>query len=228
MQHRVLQGDSIDSIADQYGYFAETIWNAGENFELKSRRKDRNTLQPGDLVVVPPPREKMVSRPTDAVHTFKRKGVPAKYRLQVLREGKPLADAAFKLAVDGKPHASGVTDGNGFLEEFVPPGARFGELEVTFPPPEKPLRLVVRFGHLDPITSVSGVAKRLANLRFIRYIPSHSPMRMIWHGVRRLQQACGLPATGVLDAKTLAELERLHDTPATTPDQRGDSSHGFS
>ena len=53
INHTVRAGDCISSIAFERGFFPDTIWNHGDNSDLKTRREDPNVLLPGDVVVVP-------------------------------------------------------------------------------------------------------------------------------------------------------------------------------
>ncbi|MGC9973362.1 MAG: LysM domain-containing protein [Bryobacteraceae bacterium] len=50
--HVVKQGDCMSSIADQYGFFWETLWNHERNAQLKERRKNPNVLMAGDPAVL--------------------------------------------------------------------------------------------------------------------------------------------------------------------------------
>jgi N-acetylmuramoyl-L-alanine amidase len=56
--HNVVQGDCVLSIAEQYGFFWETVWNHPSNAELKKKREDPAILYPGDVVFVPEKRLK--------------------------------------------------------------------------------------------------------------------------------------------------------------------------
>ena len=70
-QHTVEAGDCLISIAAHYGFSVDMIWNLADNASLKDKRKDPNTLVPGDIVVIPDRREKVVSCETAKTHTFK-------------------------------------------------------------------------------------------------------------------------------------------------------------
>ena len=47
---KVMQGDSISSLAMQAGLSWETVWHDVKNAELKALRKNPNVLMPGDMV----------------------------------------------------------------------------------------------------------------------------------------------------------------------------------
>ena len=98
----VSAGDSIPSIAHDSGHFWETLWNHPDNAELKALRKNPNILAPGDEVTVPPIRIKDFSGGTDARHSFKRKGVPAKLKMQLFLLGEPRSNEKYTLILDGE------------------------------------------------------------------------------------------------------------------------------
>jgi len=88
-EHTIAPGECISSIAYQHGFFWETLWNHGDNAELKRDRKDPNVLHPGDLVMIPDLTLKEESCATEQVHEFRLKGVPARLNLKVLRPKPP-------------------------------------------------------------------------------------------------------------------------------------------
>ena len=49
----VKQRDYVDSIADQYGFDPEEVWNDDKNKTLKEKRKSPNILAPGDVLFIP-------------------------------------------------------------------------------------------------------------------------------------------------------------------------------
>src|SRR5439155_24351321 len=100
--HVVSEGDCILSLAESNGLFWETLWDAPQNEDLKSKRKDPNSLLEGDSVFIPDLRKKEVSVQTGASYRFRRKGVPGKLALRVaFGNGEPRANARFELTIDG-------------------------------------------------------------------------------------------------------------------------------
>lgn len=184
--HTVEPGDCVESLAARHGLMWKTIWDHPRNARLKRQRKDPLIIQPGDRLFIPARRERTESRPTEQRHRFKRKGVPSRFRLRLLREGRPRADLPFTLTIDGVVH-EGKTDAEGWLEVPIPPDAREGELRLTPGDPKDPgglleERIPVRLGGLDPVESTTGLQHRLENLGF----------------------ACGAP--GELDEETRAAV----------------------
>jgi hypothetical protein len=160
--YEVAPGDSMPSIAKETGFFWETLWNHANNADLKAKRKNPNVLFAGDQVFIPKLETKTESKPTDAQHKFRRKGVPVKLVLKLLKsDGSARANEAYVLTVNDKD-LKGNTDGDGVLKQYIPNDAKEGILKLNdgkecFP---------VRIGALDPIDEISGIQQRLANLGF--------------------------------------------------------------
>ncbi len=114
IDYLVETGDCISSIAHEHGFFWETIWNHPQNAELKSKRKDPNILQEGDVAHIPDLTLKQETRATDKRHKFVRKGAPAKLRFRIMEE--PLPEKA-KPGAGGAP--AGVGGGGSFLDKVV-------------------------------------------------------------------------------------------------------------
>ena len=89
IEYTVGQGECIDSIAFEHGFFADTVWDYSKNSDLKNRRKDPNILQPGDIVIIPELKIKEESCAAEKKHRFRRKGVPAKLTLVFYRPKPP-------------------------------------------------------------------------------------------------------------------------------------------
>ena len=126
-KHNVQQGESIGSIAKQSGMFWETIWNHPENAALKQKRDDPNVLRPGDEVFIPETQLNHVEGGTQTRHRFRVKGVPALLQIQFLLNEKPRANEPYELDIDGLL-SSGRTDGQGWINESIPPDAKKGKL----------------------------------------------------------------------------------------------------
>ena len=165
-EHRARAGDCFTSIAYEHGFFWQTLWDHEDNAALKEQRKDPFTLIAGeDLVRIPDLRLKEEACATEKRHTFRRRGVPAKLRLRLLQsDGQPRANEEYFFEVEGKMVSTAkTTDGDGRLEELIPPNARRGRLLLQGGAEVHQLSL----GELPPADTIAGLKARLASLGFL-------------------------------------------------------------
>ncbi|WP_437512963.1 peptidoglycan-binding protein [Sorangium sp. So ce1099] len=210
-KHIVQKGEGLSKLAQRYGFAPETIWEHPRNAELKKLRRDGNILLPGDELWIPDKTPKDVTASTGARHRFRLKGVPAKLRLQVFKNEEPRKGLSYRLVVDGS-ELLGTTDGDGFLEVYVSPGAERGQL---FLGDERPI--TIRFGSLAPAGELLGVQNRLRNLGFFRGPCDGASSRRLRSAVAAFQARCGLPPTGEIDDTTRARLRAIHDDKEVFP-----------
>lgn len=211
-KYTVREGDGISKIAYREGFFAPTIWEHPENSELRRRRAHPDILAPGDVVYVPEKQQKTVRCATGRRHVFRRRGVPARFSIQLLDDGCPIADHEYTLTI-GDTVLTGITDANGYVVQFVPPDAGRGELALG--PDRKPLQL--EFGGLEPITGIRGVQQRLNNLGFGCGPADGLAGDRLEAALRRFQIRLGLPATGAMDSETTDALAEIHDRGGVLP-----------
>ena len=213
-RHRVSQGETLVSISDQYGFFVDSIWEASENAELRAKRRTRNALLPGDIVFIPDKRRAVVAAATDRRHSFKRRGIPARLRVQIRVAGEPRANEHFRLALgSSSEEIQGTTDADGVVD--VPLPTRVGRVLLWLGDDVHAIALDV--GHMDPVEEPSGVAKRLVNLG---HLTPGAPVvddggghsKAVVRAIKRFQLAQDLEPTGELDAQTEAALIEVHDT----------------
>lgn len=208
--HVVQQGECIDSIANEQGFFWETLWNHPANKELRTVRSDPNALLPGDRVTVPELRRKSQSASTDARHRFRRRGIPARLKFQLLSpDGEPRAGLKYMLDIDGALH-SGTTDGEGRLQVAIPPSAKVGKLMVFPAEGDEPEEYALALGELDPVSETSGVQARLNNLGIFCGEVDGVLGPRTRDALERFQRANGLAPTGEPDAATREKLRELH------------------
>ncbi len=206
-EYEVQPGDCVESVAHRAGHFWQTIWDHPRNAALKAARKNPNVLLPGDRLHVPPLRLKEVGAATDGRHSFVRRGVPSKLRVCVQQGGKPRKNEPYRLDVDGQIF-EGVTDGAGFVEVAIPPSASRGELIVGAGRTNRQV-FHLDLGGMDPITTVSGVQKRLQNLGY----PCGLSGQMdddTSAAIALFQKSQDLPPTGELDQQTRDKLQQAH------------------
>jgi len=200
------RGDSVTSLSEDRGFFWETIWNHGDNAELKEKRKDPNIIAPSDSVYFPDRILKWESRATEAKHTFKKKGVPATLKIKVMRLGKPRESERYVLEVDGTL-ISGTTSSTGLVECDIPPNARCGTLKFN----GGKERYAISIGGLDPIETNAGVRQRLKNLGYqILSIDSPLAENDAKDAIKRFQYRANLDVTGDADDATRSAIKDAH------------------
>lgn len=212
IEHVTESGESVTSLAAQYGFFASTIWDFPANAGLRERRSNMDTLRPGDVVMIPNKAKKVEACVTEARHRFVRRGIPAVFRLQLFDEDKPRANQKYQLDIDGKLFP-GTTDDEGVLRVNLPPASRVGQVVIG------PDRMVValRFGELDPIEETAGVQKRLNNLGFECGEADGEMNARTAGAIREFQHRFGLETSGELDSATRKKLGEAHDTNSEFP-----------
>jgi Putative peptidoglycan binding domain len=212
IRHTVEEGEGTTSIAAQCGFYDQTIWLHSENEALRARRRDMNALLPGDELVIPDRRLKEVERPTGALHRFRLRNVPAKYRVQLVSRGQPIANRDYVMIIDETLELSGKTDAKGVVEVSVPPDSRHGVLQVDRAPEAPDLVIDIAFGRVDPVEEISGIQKRLANMGYNCDPPDGTLNENTRAAILLFQRRQGLPESGSLDQETRDLIGRLHDT----------------
>jgi hypothetical protein len=198
-------GDSIPSLAKDNGFFPDTIWNHPQNAGLRSKRKSQNQLFPGDEVFIPDLQKRIETRSADSTYKFKRKGVPAKLVLQLMKLGEPRKGEKYVLIIDGVSY-SGSLDGDGKLQQFIPPDAKGGQLLLNGGKEVRQINL----GFLNPVDELSGVQQRLNNLGLFCGNEDGTLDDQTAAAISTFQQRNGLPVTGQADAATKAKLQSIH------------------
>jgi N-acetylmuramoyl-L-alanine amidase len=209
--YKVVQGDHLSSIARDFGFTDyHTIWDDGNNAELKAKRKNPNVLYPGDNLFIPVLEPKEVDGGTEKKHKFKVKKPKLKLRL-VLQDstGKPLKDVKCKLLINAD-EVTLKTDSSGKLEHELNPQMKdarvmFADDGVPFEP-----QLPVSVGHLDPIDTVSGQVGRLMNLGYFLGDPKEPEDEDVRSAVEEFQCEQGLTVDGKCGAVTQGKLKEVH------------------
>lgn len=201
--YTVQEGDCLSSIAFQYGFFPDTIWNDSANRGLKELRKDPNTLYPGDEVTIPDLRVTEQSQPDGKRHRFRRRGVPEKFRLRLDYAGCPRAHLEYTLDIDGRL-IHGETDQDGMLEIDIPPDAVSGVLRIG-----DQEEYQFQFGTLPPASELEGLVRRLVNLGWLDDDQTEDD-EAIRQATADFQRHAGLPATGQPDNATNQKLAEAH------------------
>ena len=205
--YEVGPGECMSSIALDKGYFWRTIWDHAPNSELKSVRKDPNVLLPKDLVTLPTKNEKKESGATEMRHRFVRRGEPSHFRFQAKVEDEPLRNSDYVLTIDGKKQ-EGVTDAEGWIEVDLPGNAHSGVLVITCEGQE--YRFALNLGHMEPVTELTGVQKRLKNLGFPPGPIDGKMGPKTRSAIAQFQKSQSMEPTGELDEGTRQKLAKAH------------------
>jgi len=197
--------DCITSIAEAHGFFWKTIWDHSKNADLKQKRKNPNVLMEGDEVFVPALTIKELDAACEQRHKFKKKGVPAVVRFAFKKDGKPQANEPYTLTIDGSA-TQGQTDGDGMVTLSIPPEARDASILLGKAPKAKLYKLAL--GKMDPVSTDSGVRKRL---KALGYDPGEAEDEKddgsnLKNCIARFQDSQKLKVTGDLDDDTKDKL----------------------
>jgi len=206
-EHIVMQGECFSSIAKEYGFLEQTLWNHAANAALKNKRKNPNVLLPGDVVTIPDRVSGEESASTEQKHVFKAKDERVKLQLRMLRDSKPRAGIKFTLVVDGRVIES-ATDGDGWIREKIFAAAKTGKL-ILLPGTDGEEQYELLLGNLDPVEEESGIIGRLQNLGyFIALEQTEDPALEL--ALEKFQVKNNLEKTGRADATTREKLKQMH------------------
>lgn len=206
-EHKVREGECINSISERYGFFPDTLWRADQNSALRASNSNPNTLAPGDVIVIPDKTSKQESKASGSRYRFRRKGVPSLFRARLSYEGRPLANKPYSLVIDGRL-SSGSTDADGKVEVHIPPDAREASFAVR--DGDRTLDYVFDLGVLEPIESLRGVQQRLANLGHVCE-PTGIEDEQTAKALKAFQAAHSLTVHGTLDNATRDKIKSVHD-----------------
>jgi hypothetical protein len=209
---KLQQGDCLSSIALTAGFDPNTVWEHGDNADLRERRTNPNALLPGDALFVPELVEKDEPAPTDKLTTFKLSVGPIRLRVRLTKHTKARADEAYELelfssASPGKPGTGdavleGQTDGEGWIDQPIPITAKSATLSLR----EGKELHALHIGHLDPHDETTGAQGRLRGLGFYFGKLDGEIGPQTQAAIRRFQKANSLTVNGELDDATGSAL----------------------
>ncbi len=201
-KHEVRGGECLSSISEEHGFFVDTLWEHPDNAALRELRPNPYVLEPGDMVQIPALTPATVQRPTDARHVFRRRGIPERFRLQLLDEGEPEAGVVYRFEVAGLV-TEGETDDEGWVEEWIPTRARRAQLTMD-PEGENQRELILHLGQLRPPDTEAGVRTRLTNLGYL--FDEQAPPTDVVLALCLFQDDEGLEINGTYDDPTCEAL----------------------
>jgi N-acetylmuramoyl-L-alanine amidase len=198
----VQQGDHLDRLAFRFGTNANALWSNEKNKDLAAKRKNRDTLCPGDVLYVPREPVAPLELHAHSKNSFVAKVPKVPVKLRVLPAKRPVNGKKFEIdGAGGSKPLEGTVSGDGEVAFEVPVWVR----EVTLRIPEASVVLQLRIGDLDPIDEQSGVTQRLHNLGYLQST-QRVPADQLAAAIREFQQDHGLDVTGAIDDKTLEAL----------------------
>jgi putative peptidoglycan binding protein len=204
--HVVQEGECLNSIAAETGFFWDTLWYHESNAGLRTLRDNPNVLKPGDKVNIPEKRVREESGQTDMVHTFRMKGVPVRLNFHLVdRLGNPRVGLAYKLKVDGS-EVSGNLDDDGRISEVIPPAAKKATL--TLDTGEK---YEFDLGYLEPVDTNKGLKGRLKNLGYYNGEISNDMDDATRDALKKFQLRRGLTPSGEATPETRSALLQEHE-----------------
>ncbi len=169
-KHSVVQGEDIDSIAYEYGFLPDTIWDHKANEPLREKRKDPAVLKEGDEVNIPKLKSREETVQTGETVTFRRKGAMAVLRIRFTDDDAPRANIPYIFKIVTRcgasvPDVSAKTDKDGFLAEVVPPNTTEGEIVLN--PGEDEEYVPFRLNYINPVDDgFQGVQSMLNNMGY--------------------------------------------------------------
>ncbi|TPV95088.1 MAG: hypothetical protein B7733_11845 [Myxococcales bacterium FL481] len=169
-RHRVLAGDTLASIAREYGFRDwARIWAHPDNADLRAKRRSPDLLTPGDEVFVPFREPTWRTYTPNAVHTFVLAEQRRTLHLVLLRpDGSPHAGCRYVLQVGQEQFEAHVPTSGNIVHELATDNDA-GTLEIWLHPgTERPATFELKIGHLVGVEEPLGRQARLANLGFYR------------------------------------------------------------
>ncbi len=213
IRYIVKPGDHLAKIAAEHGissYLA--LWTAGENAELRKKRKNPNILFAGDVVVIPDKTVKQKDVVTDKRHRFVMTEHRLKLRIDVEDAFRaPLKNTACELGAEGANANTQRTDGKGRVELDVPKATHRARLiirnaETGF----SDVVLDVIVGGLDPVDTIEGQSQRLVNLGYLRKVAVDRDAPELLSAVQEFQCDHGLTVDGRCGPASQGKLEKVH------------------
>jgi hypothetical protein len=201
----IRDGDCVINLAEKNGLSLDTIWDHPQNAALRETRTDKNVLLPGDILFIPERQEKTEDGSTNQRHRFRKRGTPARLRLQLMNGEDPISNEDYILLVEGN-FFEGTTDADGRIEQRIPPDSAQVKLRIGQNFDEYHINL----GHIDPPDYVSGAQGRLKNLGFYRGQVDGELGAQTEAALRRFQSKYDLDVSGVLDDQTCRRLQEIY------------------
>jgi LysM repeat protein len=225
----VRQGDYLEKIAKDNGFSDyRAIYEHPQNADFRKLRPDPNLLYPGDKLFIPEKKPRVHQGATRQVHTFKVTVPRLKLHLCLHDDyGDPINIARYELDLSSKVlnrYATGEADppsdrfdasnlGKGLVIEELSNAPTQATLRLWFEDPYSKKPDVVRtlqLGHLDPITTISGIQARLNNLGFNCGPADGKSGPRTRAAIKLFQSEHGIDADGEPNGATQSKLSEVY------------------
>ncbi|MGR3983447.1 PGRP and LysM peptidoglycan-binding domain-containing protein [Pseudoalteromonas sp. 1181_04] len=213
-QHTVAQGETLLRIAREYGYKTSTaLYNHPSNAEFRALRPDPNLIYPGDVITIPPKKEKFMPLRANSLNTFVVQNEKEYFRLQVsYDDGDDITGKRVVLNI-GSQTIDTVLQSDGLIEvELNNNDALTGNVDLYLKAGETtPTKsFAVQIGNLDPIDTLSGVQGRCNLLGFDCGKVDGINGAKTKAGVKGFQFVHGLEVDAIAGEKTKAKLKQVY------------------
>jgi hypothetical protein len=166
--HTIQEGEHISTLADLFGFTNwHSIWDYGDNAQLRKDRKYPHCLHPDDVVAIPDKQQKTDTKPTGKVHPFILDTSPLylRFRLEDVNGNNLAGTECTVLLADPGTEDPLTTDGDGIAEEKISKRVKTGT--VTAKPDGKPdIKYDLLIGSLRDQETYEGQRQRLNNLGY--------------------------------------------------------------
>lgn len=218
IMHTVTETETLRRIANSYGVPAASIWDNPKNSRLRESRLPEQ-LCAGDRIWIPREREPAIQWTgspvpvrTGRCYMFAAPQLHAIVCQFTDAENEPLRNWNCRTNYGGQ-WTNTPLDENGTLRLRLALSVQ--RIEVAYWPPDGDFtsaeRRTMTVGGLDPISTISGVQARLANLGLYAGSIDGSISQLLADALRVFQSAHRLRVTGQTDAETQRCLEAVHD-----------------
>jgi len=205
--HTIQPGEHLDGLCARLGADPAEVWHADDNADLRAQRDDPAVLAPGDVIYLPEPAETPVALSLHTTNRYSAQLPMVPVRLRLHQGDEALANEPYE--VEGaEPPITGTTDGDGVIGLQLPATTERAVVQLT----QRDLQLQVLVGHLDPVSSESGVRARLQNLGYLPTDPRRDLLNeqarraQLERAIRSFQRDQDLQVTGEIDEQVRAAL----------------------
>jgi hypothetical protein len=216
MKHKVIQGETLSSIAKHYGFGSiDVIYNHSDNANFKSLRPNPDIIHVGDEIYIPDIFPAKYQVELNKKITFIRKR--PKETLSLLLnfeedEETQGADIEAILIVDDVEYAS-KSDADGLVEWKLPKtSTRTGVVKLFLEPDQNEAThaFEVKLGDLNPVSENTGIQARLNGLGFDCGRIDNKLKDKSETAIRKFQEVNGLTVDGIAGLKTQQALENKY------------------